>query len=68
MTEVHNINNFNEIQIFSLPPNRAVVAADRQSKGDLSTWDYDRYQATEGKYGFISGDFWAKKAKKAKKG
>jgi len=52
-----------KVQIFSLPPKQAVMAAYAQSLGDYNTWEYEqRYgklpqRAT---YGWLCGEFWAK--------
>jgi hypothetical protein len=41
-------------------PKKKILVADRQSRGDYNTWEYDQYRAKKGNFGWISGDFWAK--------
>lgn len=41
-TTVVNLRTLEE-RVYTLPPEQAVVAAWRQSKGDWATWDYHKF-------------------------
>lgn len=48
-----------EKQVYTLPPEQAVIAAYAQAKGDYNTWDYGKYRnlVKKGKLTVTCGDW-----------
>ena len=71
MTTVRQIDSQGNISIvakYSVSPKKAVICAYAESLGDHNTWhyfwdNYNKYEhlVKERKYGFICGNFWARK-------
>ncbi len=62
MTKVFNTEKINEELEYSCSPKEAVVCAYEQNvKKNFNALDYDYSQAIEGKFGWICGDYWARK-------
>jgi len=65
-TEVYFVSSGEVVGTWNLPPERAVVAAERQLvHRDFNTWEYGKFHPREGTYGWGYGEhgneFWAKK-------
>lgn len=67
MTTVRNLATLKEM-VFSLPPEKAVVAAFEYSRGNRNTWAYDFTKAQISKSGktVICGDWCANMNQKVK--
>lgn len=61
-TKVLHLNT-DKHQVYSLPPEEAVIAAYEQSRGNYNTWQYaafaDHSETRRGQYSVSCGDFTA---------